>query len=115
MRGLPSQVKGDRFRAYSRRSSWVRIPSPAFSKKVPSNTTPPGFFPFNTCPKRLFFQCDDSTECDQPDVYNESERPDNRAAQTASLPQTKPIQRHKRCCEKRYKWQRQRKKPRRSP
>ncbi len=28
-RGLPSQVKGDRFRAYSRRSSWVRIPPPA--------------------------------------------------------------------------------------
>jgi len=29
-RGLPSQVKGDRFRAYSRRSSCVRIAPPAY-------------------------------------------------------------------------------------
>ena len=79
-RGLPSQVKGDGFRAHSRRSSWVRIPPPAFSGKASSNLAPPGFFPFNVCPERLFFQCDDPAERDQPDVRDESERPDNPAA-----------------------------------
>lgn len=34
VRGLPSQVKGAGFRVQSRRSSRVRIPSPAYSRFI---------------------------------------------------------------------------------